>query len=86
MFDLFKAFVSFESSHKTIFFLTCATSYKLPSNLSTIVESMVLTLDGNLETDAHKRSDVGCLICLRHLFCSRTVVNPFFSSYVRNII
>ena len=33
--------------------------------------AMVLILDGNLETGAPVRRDLGSLICLRHLFRSR---------------
>ena len=36
---------------------------------------MVLILDGYSEIGAQVRSDLGYLICLRHLFKSRTVTN-----------
>ena len=36
---------------------------------------MVLILDGSSEIGAHVRSNLGHIICLRHLFRSRTVTN-----------
>ena len=38
----------------------------------------VLKLDGNSEIFAHEWSDLGHLICLRHLFGSRTDLIFFF--------
>ena len=39
-----------------------------------------LVLDGNSEIVAHVGSDIGYLICLRHLIRSRAVTNQFFFS------
>ena len=36
-------------------------------------------LDGDLEIGAHVWSDIGYLICSRHLFRSRAVINHIFS-------
>ena len=40
---------------------------------------MLILLDGNLAIDAHLRSGMGYLICLRHSSISRAVTNVFFS-------
>ena len=41
---------------------------------------MVLILDGNSEIGSHVRSNLCCLICLRHLIRSRTLTNRIFFS------
>ena len=38
---------------------------------------MVLISDGNPEIGVHMQSDLGYLICLRHLFISRAGTNIF---------
>ena len=54
--------------------------------------TMVFILDGHSEIGARAWSDLGNLICSRHLFRSKEVKNSFFSSentyfhsYVRNM-
>ena len=47
--------------------------------------TMVLILDGNSVMNAHVRSNLYCLICLRHLIKSRAVTNQFFFNPKRPI-
>ena len=45
-------------------------------------EGKVPLKDGNSEKGAHVWSDLGSLICLRHLFRSRAVTDKTFYSYM----
>ena len=71
---------------------------KTPRYCKVIIElgldaSIVLILDSNSGIGTHVRSDLGYLICLRHLFRSRAVTNliflslenTYFPSCVRNM-
>jgi len=49
---------------------------------------MVLKINGNSEIGAHVWSDLGYLICLRHMFISRVVIRvekTYHSLYTLNI-